>query len=90
MRERFLRYHGERYAQLDSDRSVYQETHQDRHLWFRIFSWIFFLTPQIYYDRLIKTWVDSKVNYDQWRTFIGELQSDWAASITPVSSYLPL
>ncbi|TBU38611.1 hypothetical protein BD309DRAFT_874008 [Dichomitus squalens] len=81
--ERFIRYHGERYAQLDSDRSVYLETHHDRHLWFRMFSWIFFWTPQIYYDRLSITWVDSKVNYDHWKTFIGELQSDWAASITP-------
>ncbi|TBU38616.1 hypothetical protein BD309DRAFT_873994 [Dichomitus squalens] len=82
-RERFIRYHGEPYAQLDSDRSVYQETHQGRHLWFRMFSWISFWTPQIYHDRLSKTWVDSKVNYDQWGTFIGELQKDWEASITP-------
>lgn len=80
-----MRLHGERYAQLDSDRSVYENTHRDRSLLFHILTWIFFFTPPIYFEHLSRIWVDKKINYDRWRSFIGDLQDDWMASITPVS-----
>ncbi|EJF57939.1 hypothetical protein DICSQDRAFT_163164 [Dichomitus squalens LYAD-421 SS1] len=82
-RERFMRFHGERYAQLDSDRSVYEDEHRQRSVLFNVLTWLFFYTPPIYFERLSRVWVDNKVNYDNWRGFIGELQDDWMASITP-------
>ncbi|KAM5533359.1 hypothetical protein V8D89_012967, partial [Ganoderma adspersum] len=82
-RERFMRLHGERYAQLDSDRSVYEDKHRERSLLFNILTWIFFFTPPIYFEHLSRIWVDKKINYDRWRSFIGDLQDDWMASITP-------
>ncbi len=87
VREKLLRFHGERYAQLDCDKSVFEEEpkHHHRSKMFRAFSWLLFLTPYIYLERLNHTWVDSKINYDHWNHFISELQEDWAASITPVS-----
>ncbi|PIL23468.1 hypothetical protein GSI_14779 [Ganoderma sinense ZZ0214-1] len=82
-RERFMHFHGERYAQLDSDRSVYENTHRERSIIFNILTWMFFFTPPIYFEQLSRIWVDKKINYDRWRSFIGDLQDDWVASITP-------
>ena len=86
-RERLLRFHGERYAQLDCDKSIFEEEpkHHHRSKIFTAFSWLLFLTPHLYFERLSHTWVDNKINYDHWSNFISELQEDWAASITPVS-----
>ena len=86
-REKLLRFHGERYAQLDCDKSVFEDQPDHHHVSkiFSFFSWVFFLTPHLYLERLRHTWVDSKINYDHWNHFISELQEDWAASITPVS-----
>lgn len=80
-----MRFHGERYAQLDSDRSVYENSHQERSLLFNVLTWICFCTPPTYFEQLSRIWVDQKVNYDHWGNFIGSLQDDWMASITPVS-----
>ncbi|PIL23469.1 hypothetical protein GSI_14780 [Ganoderma sinense ZZ0214-1] len=84
-REKLYRFHGERYAQLDSDKSVFAEepSRHHRSKTFTLFSWLFFLTPHLYLERLSHTWVDNKINYDHWSNFISELQEDWAASITP-------
>ncbi|KAI1786725.1 hypothetical protein LXA43DRAFT_975618 [Ganoderma leucocontextum] len=82
-RERFMRFHGERYAQLDSDRSVYEDRHRERSLLFNVLTWMFFFTPSVYFEQLSRIWVDRKINYDRWRSFIGDLQDDWMASITP-------
>ena len=86
-RERFMRFHGERYAQLDSDRSVYANSYQERSLLFNILTWMFLFTPPIYFEQLNRIWVDKKINYDRWRSFIGDLQDDWVAAITPVSLF---
>ncbi|PIL23470.1 hypothetical protein GSI_14781 [Ganoderma sinense ZZ0214-1] len=84
-REKLLRFHGERYAQLDCDRTVFEEapSHHHHSKIFSVCSWLFFLTPHLYLERLRHTWVDNKINYDHWNHFISELQEDWAASITP-------
>ena len=84
-----MRLYGERYAQLDSDRSVYEDAHRERSIAFRLLTLLFFFTPPIYFDRLSRVWVDNKINYDHWRGFISELQEDWTASITPVRQFSP-
>ena len=50
---------------------------------------MFFFTPEIYLVQLSAVLVDGKVNHDNWKTLITQLQDDWMASITPVS-VLPL
>ena len=87
VRERFLRFHGERYAQLDSNKSVFEEDpkHKQHSGLFEAVSRFLFSTPHVYYEQLDSIWVDNKINYDHWSNFISELQGDWAASITPVS-----
>ncbi|TBU35717.1 hypothetical protein BD311DRAFT_647818 [Dichomitus squalens] len=83
-RERFVRYHGEPFVQLDSDRNIRLEVNECQHsYWFSGASCLFFFTPHIYLDRLHKIWFDNKVNYPNWRKFNRELQDDWTASITP-------
>ncbi len=84
--EKLLRFHGERHAQLDSNMSVFEEDHKHNHRsrLFEALWWLFFSTPQIYYEQLSRTWVDNKVNYDSWRNFVGGLQTDWAAYVIPV------
>ncbi|KAM5530241.1 hypothetical protein V8D89_016093 [Ganoderma adspersum] len=91
-REKLLRFHGERYAQLDCDKSVFEEepNHHHRSMTFSVLSWLLFLTPYLYFERLSHTWVDNKINYDHWNHFITELQGDWAASITPIISTIIL
>lgn len=86
-REKLLRFHGERYAQLDCDKSIFEEdpARCRRSRLFSAISWIFFFTPHIYYERLSHTWVDNKINYDHWGNFVSwDLPRDWEASITPV------
>ncbi|KAM5534004.1 hypothetical protein V8D89_012324 [Ganoderma adspersum] len=85
MREKLLHFHGERYAQLDSNKSVFEEDPKDNHRsgLFRALSLVFFWGPHVYYEQLSRTWVDNKVNYDSWRNFVGGLQADWTAYIIP-------
>ncbi|PIL23451.1 hypothetical protein GSI_14762 [Ganoderma sinense ZZ0214-1] len=90
VREKLLRFHGERYAQLDSNKSVFEEDPKNnrRSVLFEAFSWLFFFQPHVYFEQLSRTWVDNKVNYDTWRTFVGGLQDDWAVCIIPASIVL--
>ena len=86
VREKLLHFHGERFAQLDSNKSVFEEDPEGNHRsgLFESLSLLFFSQPHVYYEQLSRTWVDNKVNYDSWCTFIGGLQADWATYIIPV------
>ncbi|KAI0716498.1 hypothetical protein C8Q76DRAFT_724486 [Earliella scabrosa] len=86
--EKFIRYHGTIYAQLECNASVYEDVPLKHTIWFNFVSWLFGYTPRIYFDRLHKIWVDQKVNNTAWRKFINELQDDWTASITPAAVIL--
>ncbi|EJF55438.1 hypothetical protein DICSQDRAFT_73976 [Dichomitus squalens LYAD-421 SS1] len=63
--------------------SAHQETHRDRQIWFRVLSGVFFFAPQLYYNRLLKSWVESRVNMERWTLLNQELQVDWSAGILP-------
>lgn len=82
--ERFIRYHGERYAQLDDNRSVHDLPDTESSLWFKIIIPLLFFTPHNYGERLRLLYLDKKVNYTVWRKFIAELREDWKNSIIPV------
>ncbi|KAI0760194.1 hypothetical protein C8Q74DRAFT_207961 [Fomes fomentarius] len=88
MHERFIRYHGERYAQLDNNRSVHESTMPEYSAWFKAVTWLFFYTPHLYAERLHLIYLDKKVNYQVWRRFIAELREDWENSITPATVVL--
>ncbi|KAI0760193.1 hypothetical protein C8Q74DRAFT_1294581 [Fomes fomentarius] len=81
--ERFIRYHGERYAQLDDNRSVHDPLDTESSLWFKIIIPLLFFTPHNYGERLRILYLDKKVNYTVWRKFIAELGEDWRNSIIP-------
>ncbi|TBU23230.1 hypothetical protein BD311DRAFT_742547 [Dichomitus squalens] len=85
-RTRFYEYHGEHCARLDSEMSAHQETHRDRQIWFRVLSGVFFFAPQLYYNWLLKSWVDSRVNIERWTLLNQELQVDWSAGFTAVTT----
>ena len=84
VREQFIRYYGERCAQLDIDQSVRGPNETPRSCWFSIVTWLLFFTPQIYLEKIHRVFVDQLVSYYSWRRFISELQDDWNSSITPV------
>ncbi|KAI0739002.1 hypothetical protein C8Q80DRAFT_1112462, partial [Daedaleopsis nitida] len=81
--ERFIRYHGERHAQLECDKSVLEETQENPSWWFTCATWLFFFAPRTNIERLRKVWVDRMVNQTVWAKMIEELQEDLADSITP-------
>ena len=84
VREKFMRYYGERCAQLNVDESVRGPNEVPHSWWFIIVTWLLFWTPQIYLEKIHRVFVDQLVNYYFWRKFISELQDDWNSSITPV------
>ncbi|KAI0716506.1 hypothetical protein C8Q76DRAFT_724546 [Earliella scabrosa] len=81
--EKFMRYHGTIYAQLNSNATVYNVPTRRHSMWFRIATWLFGFTPKMYLDRLKEIWVDQKVDNSKWCGFLDALQADWTASITP-------
>ena len=84
VREQFIRYYGERCAQLDIDQSVRGPNETPRSCWFSIVTWLLFFTPQIYLEKIHRVFVDQLVSYYFWRRFISELQDDWNSFIIPV------
>ncbi|KAI0366821.1 hypothetical protein BV20DRAFT_1055314 [Pilatotrama ljubarskyi] len=84
--EQLRHYHGTKWARLDSNRSVHRDVTlvvHNRSWWFTFGSWLLFCTPRVYIKRLDEMWLDEKINHQPWRKFIGEIQEDWTASITP-------
>ncbi|TBU51761.1 hypothetical protein BD310DRAFT_833610, partial [Dichomitus squalens] len=61
----------------------HQETHRDQQIWFRVLSGVFFFAPQLYYNQLLKSWVESRVTMERWTLLNQELQVDWSAGILP-------
>ncbi|KAI0760195.1 hypothetical protein C8Q74DRAFT_208038 [Fomes fomentarius] len=86
--ERCIRYHGERYAQLDDDDSVHSSLDTRDSLWFKVIIWLFFFIPQDYAQRLRLLFVGKKVVHHKWHTFVTDLQEDWASSMTPTTVIL--
>ncbi|KAI0631090.1 hypothetical protein C8Q77DRAFT_183164 [Trametes polyzona] len=76
--------HGTKWART-ANRSIFSpREHGCQSSWtFTICSWLLFLTPSIYLQRLDEIWLDHHVHCQKWRKFIDEIQSDWVASITP-------
>lgn len=78
----FVRYHGEYCVQMDSYHSLREWPESP--VYFKIITWFFFFTPQIYLERLQRVCVDHLVDHQRWRKLNAELQEDWSGSITPV------
>ncbi|KAH9941629.1 uncharacterized protein BXZ73DRAFT_9683, partial [Epithele typhae] len=86
--ERTIRYYGERYAQLDVFSSIRAAPPPNTSILFKIATYFFFFTPEIYLERLNKAWVNRMVNPQYWRKFIEDTQADWQGSITPTTVIL--
>ena len=84
VREKFMRFYGERCAQLNVDQSVRGPDVVPRSWWFSIVTALLFWAPQLYLEKIHRVFTDQLVNYYLWRKFISELQDDWNSSITPV------
>lgn len=74
---RFLHFHGQNAARMDSDRSIHCSTPRPRSWLITILSPIFFWAPEIHLSELDKLWVDEIVYQVSWKRFIDKLQSEW-------------
>ncbi|KAI5998274.1 hypothetical protein EDD15DRAFT_2364067 [Pisolithus albus] len=75
----FLNFHGQPYARLDVDRTVYQPQDQRRctSILLRMLSFILFGAPWRYVETLRGVWVDETVNLPRWRAFVGNILNEW-------------
>ncbi|KAJ3556809.1 hypothetical protein NM688_g1812 [Phlebia brevispora] len=87
-KERFLNYHGERYARLDRSTSLYEPPPVQTWGIFNFASALLFFLPDWYLAELRKVYVDKTVHYYSWRRLIGELKKDWESSLTPTTVLL--
>ncbi|KAH7904893.1 hypothetical protein BJ138DRAFT_1073194 [Hygrophoropsis aurantiaca] len=72
----FLQFHGEQCARLSRDQSVYGESYTKRSLMMIVLSSILFRAPYVHIRALHNLYVDTLVNEDDWKRFVGRLISE--------------
>ncbi|KAL6302656.1 hypothetical protein BKA93DRAFT_827172 [Sparassis latifolia] len=85
---RFMNYHGQQYARLDRDRSVYEGSDEPHSYIFLMLSPLLFYTPDLYIEELEKVWVEETAHYQPWNIFVSSLQKDWESAILPATVLL--
>ncbi|KAI0078375.1 hypothetical protein K474DRAFT_1660618 [Panus rudis PR-1116 ss-1] len=74
---RFLTYHGERAARLNSDESVHGSNRHTRTLLIKTLGPVLWNAPSVHLRALEKIWVDSTMAHQPWALFIERLKSEW-------------
>lgn len=77
--DRFLHFHGEPAARLESGKSVYPQPtfSKAQSHWFYLVSFIFFHAPQQHLSNLEGIFSDRLLSQPQWKMFKGKLIAEW-------------
>lgn len=82
---RFLNFHGESYARIERNFSVYGYALYPRGFLFRILSWMLFSTPDVHLKNLQKMWVDKILHKAVWQETLSKSLTEWQELVTAVS-----
>lgn len=74
---RFVNFHGQHGARLNSDQTVHGRKHQ-RSLLIQLLSPLLFSAPDVHLKSLESILVDRIVRLGSWNRFIGKLNSEWS------------
>ncbi|OSD01482.1 hypothetical protein PYCCODRAFT_1445733 [Trametes coccinea BRFM310] len=75
--QRFLNMHGQTYARLGRDQSIYNTVKQPRTALIKLLAPLFFNAPEVHLRGLEKIWIDNIIAIQPWSGFIGKLQNEW-------------
>ncbi|KAL7277327.1 hypothetical protein ACG7TL_009184 [Trametes sanguinea] len=77
LHQRFLNMHGQTYARLGRDQSIYNTVKQPRTALIKLLAPLFFNAPEVHLRGLEKIWIDNIIAIQPWSGFIGKLQNEW-------------
>ncbi|KAI0631094.1 hypothetical protein C8Q77DRAFT_1062481 [Trametes polyzona] len=75
--QRFLNRHGQTYARISREQSVYNPTKHPRTALITLLSPLFWNAPEVHLRGLEKIWVDGIITIQPWSGFIGRLLNEW-------------
>ncbi|KAF5311120.1 hypothetical protein D9619_007988 [Psilocybe cf. subviscida] len=77
MHSRFLNAHGESYARLERDFSVYGDKLHPRTWFIKLLSPLFFSAPDVHLVSLQRMWVDALLHKSAWEKMIASMTLQW-------------
>ncbi|KAH8101129.1 hypothetical protein BXZ70DRAFT_110522 [Cristinia sonorae] len=87
--ERFMNYHGQLGARLNSTDPIHKQSNMNRRsLFFWLISPALFWLPGVYLREVEDFWLDETVRFIHWNKFITGLKEDWDRYTTPATVLL--
>ncbi|KAH0579352.1 hypothetical protein H2248_003492 [Termitomyces sp. 'cryptogamus'] len=88
IKDRFINYHGEYGARLDSLQSIYSDGSPGRTWLIEIFSPLLFFAPNVHLKDLHELWVDKITIKPRWMKFFVKMNGQWGEHIVHVGANL--
>ncbi|KAG5726715.1 hypothetical protein E4T56_gene8988 [Termitomyces sp. T112] len=88
IKDRFINYHGEYGARLDSLQSIYSDGSPSRTWLIEIFSPLLFFAPNVHLKDLNELWVDKITIKPRWMKFFVKMNGQWGEHIVHASILL--
>jgi hypothetical protein len=74
---RFLNFHGQQGARLNSDQTVHGDNSRKRTIMIGFLSPLLFFAPDVHLRTLEGIWVDELISLGPWKSFTAKLNAEW-------------